>query len=206
MNEPNNNLDQLIELIGPLVEPLIQRQEKVEEGLHAHEQVLLELGRQLETLLAREKEKNKPSPWNLYQGEPSKIMELLAEIDQWLPWFNATYGAGQNTNMIPSCWFQHPNVIPHLMGLYVAWKAANYSAITPNSDLVYWNLRYLPEVLNIINSPSDRGGLGGCRREHRPHERVDPVPEPLHEQFMQWVVQTYPVKKDNNIVEARDKK
>jgi hypothetical protein len=191
LSEPSS-LDELIELIGPLIEPLVDRQEKVEKGLQAQEQVLVEIGGQLESLLRKGDDKKKPSPWNLYQGDPSQIAEMLAEIDQWIPWFNATYGAGLNNNMIPSCWFRHPMAVAHLMGLYVAWKAANDGAKAPTSDLVYWNLRYLPDVLDVVNAPGDRGGLGGCRREHREQERVDPVPEPLHDKFKQWLTESYP--------------
>lgn len=96
--------------------------------------------------------------------------------------------------MIPSCWFRHPLVVAHLMGLYVAWKAANYGSKAPNSDLVYWNLRYTPDVLDVVNAAGDRGGMGGCRREHRAPDRVDPVPAPLHDRFKEWLDESHPVE------------
>ena len=185
------NRDELIELIVPIAEPLVERQGKVEEGLREQEAVLVELAGQLETLLQKNKEQT-PSPWNLYNGKPEENAELLEEINQWLPWFNATYGAGLSVNMIPPCWFRHPNVVAHLMGFYVAWKAANYGSTSPNSDLVYWNLRYLPDVLDIINASGDKGGMSGCRREHRAPDRIDPVPEPLQDQFRGWLTQEHP--------------
>lgn len=195
-----SNRDELIELIVPIVEPLVERQKKVEQVLQEQEAVLVELAGQLGTLLKKSKEQ-KPSPWNLHQGKPEENAELLGEINVWLPWFNTTYGAGQSTNMIPSCWFRHPNVVAHLMGFYVAWKAANYGTTSPNSDLVYWNLRYLPDVLDIVNAPSDKGGMAGCRREHRAPDRVDPVPEPLNDDFAQWLKQEHLASKEvgNNL-------
>lgn len=196
MSEQSNR-DELIELLVPIVEPLVERQGKVEEGLKEQEAVLVELAGQLETLLKKSKEPE-PSPWNLYQGKPEKNAELLEEINAWLPWFNTTYGAGQSTNMIPPCWFRHPNVVAHLMGFYVAWKAANYGSTSSNNDLVYWNLRYLPDVLDIVNAPVDKGGMAGCRREHRAPDRVDPVPESLNEQFTQWLDGTYLTTQNND--------
>ncbi|HBV08617.1 MAG TPA: hypothetical protein DEB66_00940 [Micrococcaceae bacterium] len=186
-----SNRDELIELLVPIVEPLVERQGKVEQGLQEQEAVLVELAGQLETLLKKSKEQE-PSPWNLYQGKPEENAELLEEINQWLPWFNTTYGAGQSTNMIPPCWFRHPNVVAHLMGFYVAWKSANYGTTSPNSDLAYWNLRYLPDVLDVVNAPADKGGMAGCRREHRAPDRVNPVPEPLNNQFSEWLGTKYP--------------
>lgn len=192
-----SNRDELIELLVPIVEPLVERQGKVEQGLKEQEAVLVELAGQLETLLKKSKEQ-KPSPWNLYRGTPEENAELLGEINEWLPWFNTTYGAGLSVNMIPSCWFLHPNVVAHLMGFYVAWKAANYGTKNPNSDLVYWNLRYLPDVLDVVNAPADKGGMAGCRREHRAPDRVDPVPEPLNEQFNQWLNDAYLTTQNND--------
>ncbi|MGP4969010.1 DUF4913 domain-containing protein [Glutamicibacter ardleyensis] len=189
MSEQSNR-DELIELLVPIVEPLVERQGKVEQGLQEQEAVLVELAGQLETLLQKSKEQT-PSPWNLHQGDPEENTELLGEINEWLPWFNATYGAGLSVNMIPSCWFRHPNVVAHLMGFYVAWKAANYGATSPNSDLVYWSLRYLPDVLDIVNAPGDKGGMAGCRREHRAPDRVDPVPEPSKNEFTAWLTENY---------------
>ena len=186
-----SNRDELIELLVPIVEPLVERQGKVEQGLQEQEAVLVELAGQLETLLKKSKEQE-PSPWNLCQGKPEENAELLEEINAWLPWFNATYGTGQSTNMIPSCWFRHPNVVAHLMGFYVAWKSANYGTTSPNSDLAYWNLRYLPDVLDVVNAPADKGGMAGCRREHRAPDRVNPVPEPLNNQFSEWLGTKYP--------------
>lgn len=194
MSDPSNH-DELIELLVPIVEPLVERQGKVEQGLKEQEAVLVELAGQLETLLQKSKE-NEPSPWNLYQGDPKKNAELLEEINEWLPWLNTTYGAGQSTNMIPACWFLHSNVVAHVMGLYISWKAANYGTTNPNSDLVYWNLRYLPDVLDIVNAPADKGGMSGCRREHRAPDRVDLVPEPLTDQFSEWVQAQYPVSEE----------
>lgn len=185
-----SNRDELIELIVPIVEPLVERQGKVEQGLQEQEAVLVELAGQLETLLKKSKEPE-PSPWNLHQGKPEENAGLLEEINAWLPWFNTMYGAGQSTNMIPPCWFRHPNVVAHLMGLYVAWKAANYGTASPNSDLVYWNLRYLSDVLDIVNAPVDKGGMAGCRREHRVPDRVDPVPEPSTKEFTAWLSENY---------------
>ncbi|HJX78115.1 DUF4913 domain-containing protein [Glutamicibacter sp.] len=189
MSEQSNR-DELIELIVPIVEPLLERQNKVEQGLQEQEAVLVELAGQLETLLKKSKEKE-PSPWNLLQGKPEEIAGLLEEINEWLPWFNATYGAGMSLNMIPPCWFHHPNVVAHLMGFYMAWKAANYGTASPNSDLVYWNLRYLPDVLDIVNAPSDKGGMAGCRREHRTPDRADPVPDPFKKEFTAWLTENY---------------
>ncbi|GGJ73134.1 DUF4913 domain-containing protein [Glutamicibacter ardleyensis] len=196
MSEQSNR-DELIELLVPIVEPLVERQGKVEQGLQEQEAVLVELAGQLETLLKKSKEPE-PSPWNLYQGKPEENAGLLEEINAWLPWFNTTYGAGQSTNMIPPCWFRHPNVVAHLMGFYLSWKAANYGTASPNSDLVYWNLRYLPDVLDIVNAPVDKGGMAGCRREHRAPDRVDPVPESLNEQFTQWLDGTYLTTQNND--------
>ncbi|MGP5015213.1 hypothetical protein ACTXJX_15530 [Glutamicibacter ardleyensis] len=79
---------------------------------------------------------------------------------------NAIHGAGRITNMIPACWFLHPIAVAHAVGLYTPWTAANYGSENPNSDLVYWNLRHLPDVLDIVNAPDDIGGMAGCRREH----------------------------------------
>ncbi|MGP5703771.1 DUF4913 domain-containing protein [Glutamicibacter arilaitensis] len=192
MSEPQTH-DNLVELIVPLVEPLIERQEKVEQGLAAQETVLVELTNQLERLTSIGPEQE-VSPWNLYAAAPKQINELLTKINQWLPWMNATYGAGQSTNMIPACWFLHPNVVAQVVGLYTSWTAANYGSENPNSDLVYWNLRYLPDVLDIVNAPADKGGMAGCRREHRAPERTDPVPEALQDEFTQWLTETYPVE------------
>ncbi|MGP5665301.1 DUF4913 domain-containing protein [Glutamicibacter arilaitensis] len=192
MSEPQTH-DDLVELIVPLVEPLIERQEKVEQGLAAQETVLVELTNQLERLTSIGPEQE-VSPWNLYAANPKQISELLTKINQWLPWMNATYGAGQSTNMIPACWFLHPNVVAQVVGLYTSWTAANYGSENPNSDLVYWNLRYLPDVLDIVNAPADKGGMAGCRREHRAPERTDPVPEALTDEFAQWLAASYPIE------------
>ena len=189
--------DDVLELIVPLVEPLIERQEKVEQGLAAQETVLVELTNQLERLTNIRPEQE-VAPWNLYTANPKQISELLTEINQWLPWMNATYGAGQSTNMIPTCWFLHPNVVAHVVGLYTSWTAANYGSETPNSDLVYWNLRCLPDVLDIVNAPADKGGMVGCRREHRTPERKDPVPEALQDDFAQWLAEAYPLEKPDD--------
>ncbi|MCS3494604.1 hypothetical protein M2368_003636 [Arthrobacter sp. JUb119] len=189
--------DDVLELIVPLVEPLIERQEKVEQGLAAQETVLVELTNQLERLTNIRPEQE-VAPWNLYTANPKQISELLTEINQWLPWMNATYGAGQSTNMIPTCWFLHPNVVAHVVGLYTSWTAANYGSETPNSDLVYWNLRCLPDVLDIVNAPADKGGMAGCRREHRTPERMDPVPEALQDDFAQWLAEAYPLEKPDD--------
>lgn len=190
MSEQNNH-DKLIELLVPIIEPLAERQDKIEQALQAQEAVLVELTEQLDALTTAPP-KSKPSPWNLYDGDTDENAELLTEINQWIPWLNTTYGAGQSSNMIPSCWFQHPHVVAHLMGLYVSWKAANYGSKTPDNDLVFWNLRYLPDVLDVVNAPADKGGMAGCRREHRTQERVDSVPEPLNKQFAEWLIQQHP--------------
>lgn len=192
MSEPQPH-DDLVELIVPLVEPLIKRQKKVEQGLAAQETVLVELTNQLERLTSIGPEQE-ISPWNLYAANPKQISELLSKINQWLPWMNTTYGAGLSMNMIPACWFLHPNVVAHVVGLYVSWTAANYGSENPNSDLVYWNLRYLPDVLDIVNAPADKGGMAGCRREHRTPERTDPVPAAIQDEFTQWLTETYPIE------------
>ncbi|MCW4466314.1 hypothetical protein OK351_12480 [Glutamicibacter sp. MNS18] len=46
-------------------------------------------------------------------------------------------------------------------GRYTSWKTASYGSTSPSSDLVYWYLRYLPDVLDIVNAPTGTSGIAG---------------------------------------------
>lgn len=63
-----------------------------------------------------------------------------------------------SVNMTPPYWFRYPNDVAHL---YVPRRAANDEMTSPNSDLAYRNLRYFPDVLEIVNAPRDKGGMAG---------------------------------------------
>ncbi|MGO2484545.1 hypothetical protein [Glutamicibacter ardleyensis] len=60
--------------------------------------------------------------------------------------------------LTPPHWFRYPNDVAHL---YVPRRAANDEMTSPNSDLAYRNLRYFPDVLEIVNAPRDKGGMAG---------------------------------------------
>ncbi|MGP5690597.1 hypothetical protein [Glutamicibacter ardleyensis] len=72
MSEQSNR-DELIELLVPIVEPLVERQGKVEQGLQEQEAVLVELAGQLETLLKKSKEPE-PSPGTSIKANPRKTL------------------------------------------------------------------------------------------------------------------------------------
>lgn len=210
---PQELLDQLVELIGPIVTPLIERTESAEskleiqteafatfvdrldendEELTSHGKILQELVERLDNL-SKNDGKKKPSPWNLYDGDQKKLAEVFKEIQQWIPWFNRTYGFPHSSNMIPSCWFRHPRLVPELVGLYISWKAANYGSTSPDSDLVYWNLRYLPDVLAKFRD-HELGSWNTCTpEEHVEPASIDPVPEPDDEGFTAWLNENYSV-------------
>lgn len=181
--------DLIVELVGPLFEPLADRTNKVEGDLEAHTEILKSITEQLEKLSKDDGEK-KPAPWNLYDGNPGKLAEILGEIQKWIPWFNRTYGFPRKASMIPPCWYLHPRLLPEIVGLYVSWKAANYGTSVPNSDLVYWNLRYLPDVMRICQD--SYFGWSACNStNHIEPVKIDPVPEMDSESFAAWLDKEY---------------
>lgn len=193
MTEPDKQQrdieDLIVELVGPLFEPLAARTNKVEEDLVAHTEILKAVAEQLEKLTQNDSKK-KPSPWNLYDGNPGKVAEILGEIQKWIPWFNRTYGYPRKPSMIPPCWYLHPRLLPEIVGLYVSWKAANYGTNVPNSDLVHWNLRYLPDVMKVCQDSNF--GWSACNSaNHIEPAKIDPVPEMDSEAFTAWLDKEY---------------
>lgn len=204
MTEEQSDVESLIvELVGPLFEPLADRTHKVEGELEAHTEILKSITEQLEKL-SKDDGKKKPAPWNLYDGNPGKLAEILDEIQKWIPWFNRTYGFPRKASMIPPCWYLHPRLLPEIVGLYVSWKATNYGTSAPNSDLVYWNLRYLPDVMKICQD--SYFGWSACNStNHIEPVKIDPVPEMDSEAFTAWLDKEYLSKVTASDAEGGDK-
>lgn len=193
MTEEQSDVESLIvELIGPLFEPLADRTSKLEGDLEDHTEILTNISEQLETL-SKDDGKKKPSPWNLYDGAPGKVSEVLSEIQAWIPWFNKTYCFPRANRMIPPCWYRHTRLLPEIIGLYISWKAANYGTSVPNSDLVYWNLRYLPDVMRICQD-QDFGWSACNSTNHIEPTKIDPVPDMDIEAFTAWLNEEYQSK------------
>lgn len=193
MTEPDEQQrdieDLIVDLLGPLFEPLAGRTKKLEEDLAAHTEILQTLTNQLERL-SKDSSKKKPAPWNLYEGDPDKVAEILREIQKWIPWFNQTYGYPRKAGMIPPCWYLHSRLLPEIVGLFVSWKAANYGTSQSNSDLVYWNLRYLPDVMSVCQDSFF--GWSACNStNHIEPAKIDPMPEMNAEAFVSWLDEKY---------------
>jgi hypothetical protein len=109
-----------------------------------------------------------PAPWNLKDGTDEQRRKILAQLFDWIAWYNETY-PGVEEQVIPPCWFRHRAVVQELVAVFVAWQAAYYGVEEPDDAPAYWHERILHPTIARF-SADKAAGWGNCLSTHRePH-------------------------------------
>lgn len=125
-----------------------------------------------------------PAPWNLKDGSERQRRKILAQLFDWIGWYNQTY-PGVEEHVIPPCWFRHTAVVQELLAVFVAWQAAYCGLEDPDDAPAYWHERILHPVIARLSSDK-AAGWGNCLGTHREAQHPQRA-VPDHAEFRDWL-------------------
>jgi hypothetical protein len=88
-----------------------------------------------------------PAAWCWRDLGPHAQAELMDQLDAWTAWLRHRYPLARR---IPSCWYQHPELIEELTALWLAWQGAYQQPDAPLTAAADWHDRWLPGVLHRL--------------------------------------------------------
>jgi hypothetical protein len=104
----------------------------------------------------------RPAPW-CWRGIPAdRAAGLWAELADWVAWLHTRYPLAE---VLPGCWWRHPEVVEELTAAHEAWKFANTSPGANPYGPAEWHDRYLPGLEHRL---ATRWKTRRCAQTHRP--------------------------------------
>ncbi|SCG33881.1 DUF4913 domain-containing protein [Micromonospora humi] len=106
----------------------------------------------------------------LYLDGP-EYAEELRRLAAWVEGLLLPVYGGEVTSGAPWCprWWEHPEAIAYLHGLWLAWQERTSPRATP-SDPATWHQNHLWPTMSTLRDPA--GPFAGCKPGgHRPKDR-----------------------------------
>lgn len=111
---------------------------------------------------------NLGGPWFRELLDADQQRKLLDETTDFVMWLDRTYIKEIPRYKIPSCWWQHPNVVEQMVALMVSHRATySKKSRAVSMALVEWHERALWPVLERIKK---NDSLAQCESAHKPEK------------------------------------
>jgi hypothetical protein len=81
------------------------------------------------------------APWCWRGITPDRATALWTELADWVGWLHTRYPLAE---LLPGCWWRHPELVEELTAAHEAWKFANTSPGANPYGPAEWHDRYLP--------------------------------------------------------------
>lgn len=157
------------------------------QRLVEHSQRLEEHEEKIDWLLDKFKpeNQNKPVFWSWRHAEGEQRLELWHEVADFVGWVNEGYFVYQRSKQIRPCWYQHPDVVEELTGLWAAWWDVTHNAKKPNSGLAKFHRELFWPTLERVWESMKSCDSGGGHTRYGGTVRADD--EGMEEFFLQDV-------------------
>jgi hypothetical protein len=104
----------------------------------------------------------RPAPWCWRGITPDRATVLWAELADWVAWLHTRYPLAE---LLPGCWWRHPELVEELTAAHEAWKFANTSPGANPYGPAEWHDRYLPGLEHRL---ATRWKTRRCAQAHQP--------------------------------------
>jgi hypothetical protein len=104
----------------------------------------------------------RPAPWCWRGITPDRAAALWAELADWVAWLHTRYPLAE---VLPGCWWRHPELVEELTAAHEAWRFANTSPGANPYGPAEWHDRYLPGLEHRL---ATRWKTRRCTQAHRP--------------------------------------
>lgn len=131
-----------------------------------------------EATTGTEAQKTETSRWVWSAMPPAERETKLLELTGWVDWLLATYP--KMHSKVPTCWFQHTDVIEHLTALFLAWVrtyAGDPSKITLRSEI---------EWVSALHTMTPHLAVPACQAKND-HVTPPPRPQPNGDALEAWL-------------------
>ncbi|MFC0097777.1 DUF4913 domain-containing protein [Micromonospora marina] len=116
-------------------------------------------------------DKPAPRPFFILYLDGPEYVEELRRLTSWVEGLLLPVYGGEVTSGAPWCprWWEHPEAIAYLHGLWLAWQERTSPSAAP-SDPALWHQNHLWPTMTALRDPN--GPFAGCKPGgHRPKER-----------------------------------
>jgi hypothetical protein len=102
------------------------------------------------------------APWCWRGITPDRATALWTELADWVAWLHTRYPLAE---VLPGCWWRHPELVEELTAAHEAWKFANTSPGANPYGPAEWHDRYLPGLEHRL---ATRWKTRRCAQTHQP--------------------------------------
>lgn len=106
-----------------------------------------------------------PPRWNWRALDRDAAAELWQELAEWVAWLHERYPLG---DVLPQCWWRHPELVEELTAALAAWQAAYEMPGANPAASAEWHDRWLPGLEHRL---VHRWRTGRCTPTHTDRPR-----------------------------------